>query len=110
MENFFAIDNIDKIMVDEIEWKGTNKITLRKVNRNLVLEFHNEVLNDDMAKKMKSLYIDARPFIVELTYKKHYIYGDETEVETLFCSIPNDLLLEIEPNKIIDLNLKVQIV
>ena len=109
MVDYFAINNIDKIMVDDVEWKCTNKITLRKVNRNLILEFHNEVLTDDMAKKMELLYRDALPFTIKITYKKHYADGKiKEEVKTLYCTVPNDLLLESIPGEIINLNLKAE--
>lgn len=111
MDNYFSNNNIKRIIVDNVEWTGFNKVELIKEKNGIIIEIFNECLTNKMADKLKSIYLFDKNFNINIIYDRCYDDGTrKEEVISYYCCVPYGTLLSVGINEITDLNLKGKII
>jgi len=115
MTNYFATKDINKVFVDDVEFKTINSIKIFLKNDKVYLKIYNEVLDKytfgKFINNIQELISNKKEHSVKIVLDFIHCSGEvATEDIDVECIIPDNVLLEINPTEINDLGFLFEIV
>ena len=115
MTDYFATKEVNKVFIDEVEFKTINSIKIFLKNDKVYLKIYNEVLDKytfgKFINNIQELISNKKEHSIKIVLDFMHCSGEvTTEVIDFECIIPDNVLLEINSTEITDLGFLFEIV